>query len=558
MLSELELKKYYAEHGLSRNAIEYIEETITAPSRLVGTNADGNVCTDFVSSKSGFSVQTEGRTTENSFAIEFEFKDLVLVFFDQSALVMVFKTNKNGVKRLGPYIPDFLVLEITGPYVLEVKTLEELQILHAENPDDWLFINGEYIYKPAREKFEELGLRHVVRSTAELSAIRTENLRLLIYARESEFVLTDDNKRKIINAFKDDAWMRLSNLCEKLGSKDTTPIFHMILNEELFINIDDELLSSPESLWISPVKEMLDICKQNQELEFLNNPLLSTEIEVELNSAPDLKQAQRALRRLERVENNENSSSIRRYKKQISDGAEKGLSPFESLLDNSHKQGNYKSKLPPVVKRTLINFIKGKYSTPTRLIKKSAYAVYKYIAKKKHHPLDPVCRNTFFAYKRLENQTEIARGRGGRRAANAAKNPTDVTKREIRGTVPFTFATLDHYLADIFLVLAVVNGYIYSFRPWISVLVDYTTRSTLAYWISFRSPSCSACAMVLRQCVRIFGKLPNEILVDGGKEFDSVYFRSLLAHYRVNRVLRPAEDPRFGSEGERTFGEMKT
>src|SRR3989441_8738651 len=64
--------------------------------------------------------------------------------------------------------------------------------------------------------------------------------------------------------------------------------------------------------------------------------------------------------------------------------------------------------------------------------------------------------------------------------------------------------------------------------------------------------------MVMRLCVKRYGRLPTAITVDGGPEFQSVYFEQLLALYRVRKHQRPASEPRFGSPQERLFGSMET
>jgi putative transposase len=48
--------------------------------------------------------------------------------------------------------------------------------------------------------------------------------------------------------------------------------------------------------------------------------------------------------------------------------------------------------------------------------------------------------------------------------------------------------------------------------------------------------------------------LPQTIVVDGGKEFQSVYFESLLARYECTKKCRPPAKARFGSTCERIFG----
>lgn len=48
------------------------------------------------------------------------------------------------------------------------------------------------------------------------------------------------------------------------------------------------------------------------------------------------------------------------------------------------------------------------------------------------------------------------------------------------------------------------------------------------------------------------------MVVDGGKEFHSVYFERLLAAYSCTKKTRPAAKPRFGSVCERLFGSANT
>jgi hypothetical protein len=64
--------------------------------------------------------------------------------------------------------------------------------------------------------------------------------------------------------------------------------------------------------------------------------------------------------------------------------------------------------------------------------------------------------------------------------------------------------------------------------------------------------------MVLRQCVKLHGRLPQIIVVDGGAEFRSTYFDTLLARYECTKKTRPPAKARFGSVCERLFGTTNT
>jgi hypothetical protein len=64
--------------------------------------------------------------------------------------------------------------------------------------------------------------------------------------------------------------------------------------------------------------------------------------------------------------------------------------------------------------------------------------------------------------------------------------------------------------------------------------------------------------MILRDCVRHHGRLPQTIVVDGGPEFESTYFETLLARYECTKKTRPPAKARFGSVCERLFGTTNT
>ena len=64
--------------------------------------------------------------------------------------------------------------------------------------------------------------------------------------------------------------------------------------------------------------------------------------------------------------------------------------------------------------------------------------------------------------------------------------------------------------------------------------------------------------MVLRECVRRHGRFPQSLVVDGGKEFGSVYFDTLLARFECTKKTRPPAKARFGSVCERLFGASNT
>ena len=58
--------------------------------------------------------------------------------------------------------------------------------------------------------------------------------------------------------------------------------------------------------------------------------------------------------------------------------------------------------------------------------------------------------------------------------------------------------------------------------------------------------------------MRRHSRLPQIVVVNGGGEFESIYFETLLARYECTKKRRPDAQPRFGSVCERLFGTTNT
>ena len=84
-------------------------------------------------------------------------------------------------------------------------------------------------------------------------------------------------------------------------------------------------------------------------------------------------------------------------------------------------------------------------------------------------------------------------------------------------------------------------------------MVDAFTRRILAVYITYDPPSRASDMMVIRECVRRHGRLPQIIVVDGGSDFHSIYFETLAAAFEITIKTRPAAKARSGSPVERLF-----
>ena len=558
MLGNLKYHQYVRfEHQLSTRAIEYIDQTRNSdPSRSVGINARTSIVAADMSAKMGHTVATESHA-ERSVALQLNYDPKVLEFWEQPFTVEIRKVNRRGARRRTRYTADFLVLRVDGPELIEVKTLDDVEKLVESDPLNWVKTDDGYDYLPAKEAFEsEYGLKfRVVIATRQDQQI-AENIRILLASRDSEPYnpLLGLRVRKLL--VEQPVW-RLDELSVELGEENFKAVIQMIDTEYLAFNHASASLSAPDRCFVARDHALLSTSPMVTD-DVLNKMIRVDDFEsVALEFMPQDKVAERVLKRLKRVESEEKSSSVRRWKKQIREGADKGLTPFQSLIDADRNISGRNSKLAPEVKDFLEHF-----ATSVRLSmpNESMHQVYcEYCAQVKtaHPAFQPVSKQTFYDRMSKIAPELLGEVKGGKRMSIAMSPPTDPKHRHVVSSLPWMKASVDHCCVNIFLVVFEDNAQFYVARPWLSLMIDVATSEVLAFAISFQPPSRRSCAKLIRECVRRHGKLPREIIVDHGSDFTSVYFRSLLAHYRVTHSLRPSCNPRAGSEVEGFFGEYK-
>jgi transposase InsO family protein len=170
-----------------------------------------------------------------------------------------------------------------------------------------------------------------------------------------------------------------------------------------------------------------------------------------------------------------------------------------------------------------------------------------------------VSQRTFYTEAgRYLTEHEERAAREGSRAAYPSKSPVQGTDAALprHGDRPWDLAHIDHTEVDLEL-LSSRSG-----RPlgkaWLTVLLDACTRRVLALYLTYAKPSYVSCMMVLRLCVQRWSRLPRTLVADGGPEFHSTYFETLLAWYQVTLKTRPPAEPKYGSLCERLFGTANT
>ena len=545
------------EHHLSKAAISYMQMVReNPPSRMVGTHAKRNIVSFYPSKKMGHTISTESRGPEKSFAIFCEYDDRVLEYWDQPEPIKVERYDKNGRKRAGSYTPDSLVLTKQGPKVIEVKPKKKLDHLVKVDSKNWEK-HGEntYIYLPAQKAFEDIGLKHEVFAFDDSMRFKAFNLELMLSARESSFEVTDFLQKNLENAFEESFSWTMPDLKNRLSLKSYTGLIHLIDSGALFFDLENKLLSEPDGVTLVRFKDHLSLIEDLDANNKIYNGGLVESISV--SRQPGLKEVEKVLSRLERLDSGEQSRSVRRWAKKIKETEDSELSRFQTLISKKYQSGNHQRKIPSNVQEYLKEFLVKVFAPNKGLSIYRGYIQYKFQALKEHPEHEPVARKTFTRYLRDLPPEFIAWERQGKRGANAAEASSDPLSRALKAQLPWQSAAIDHYKADIYLIVSSHDGQIYVERPWVTAMIDLSSGIVLALTLSFKDPSRNSCAKVIRECVRRHQKLPREIIVDRGSDFRSVYFAALLAHYGITLSLRPSAHSRYGGEVESLFGEFK-
>jgi putative transposase len=235
---------------------------------------------------------------------------------------------------------------------------------------------------------------------------------------------------------------------------------------------------------------------------------------------------------------------------------EKYGSGYLGLLPRVRLRGNRASRLPREAQTLIEECIAKDYETPKQKSMRSSWALLK--AKCEGQNLTAPSYRTFCLWVRKRAVFDQTLKRQGPRAAYThAAIYLELSRTTPRhGDRPFEIGHIDHTGLDIELVCSLTGRSLG--RPWLTILIDAFSRRGLAFYVTFDPPSYRACMMILRECVRRHGRLPQIIVIDGGAEFQSTYFETLLARYECTKKTRPPAKARFGSVCERLFGTTNT
>ncbi|MBC1237220.1 TnsA endonuclease N-terminal domain-containing protein [Nostoc sp. 2RC] len=251
-----------------------------------------------------------------------------------------------------------------------------------------------------------------------------------------------------------------------------------------------------------------------------------------------------------------NPRTLRRWVQQFREAEASYGCGYVGLLPRTHQQGNRQPKSPTDSSELLDKFIKEHFETPRQATGASVYRAYVRACTALN--IQPLSNRTFYQRLKKRPTHEQTLKRQGAKAAYATEPFVWELALNTRphGNRPLEIVHIDHTELDIEL-RSQATGRLLG-RPWLTLLTDAYSRRILAVYLTFDAPSYRSCMMGLRILVQRQGRFPSTLVVDGGKEFHSIYFDTLLARYHCTKKTRPGGKPRFGSVIERLFGTTNT
>jgi putative transposase len=229
---------------------------------------------------------------------------------------------------------------------------------------------------------------------------------------------------------------------------------------------------------------------------------------------------------------------------------------FLGLIPNwQNTQGNHQRKIHPEVLGIIANVFDSDWADPRQKTPSAMFG--KVLNQCEEKGLRAPSRKTFaLEIRRLTTRSAVIRRLGARVAYEMEPIPTIpdgyltyTTPRH--GTHPFHIGHIDH--TPIPIRLRSKDGKKIRHSAWLTLLLDAYSRSVLAFYVTFDSPSYRSNMMLIRDCVKRHGRVPLFIVVDKGKDFQSIYFDQLLAALNCHKIDRRTSQPRDGSVIEVLF-----
>src|SRR6266571_1071262 len=577
------LYTYFRRLGCSRETQEVlIHIRSSPPSRTPGARR-GNMPVWYPSKKMQCIMKAESTKVEFPFLLTAEHDDDVLEIWDQPPSIPLEYLDKHGHLQRPMHTADYFVFRYRECGWVECKPAQELLKQAEKRPNRYrLDEHGVWRCPPGEAFAAKYGLTYQVWSSDQINwAVQENSLFLEDYYQDLERLNVPELTLEILSQLVEEhPGMTLADLHEASPNVPADLINIAIARHALYVDLSRYRLSEP---WHTPVFRTRSLARASTRVSTQETEASPVSLAAEavsritpegrelLERASDVDIATALFRNsvinTEIYDDDEQTQTMsqraavpartrQRWQQQYRDAETQYGSGFLGLFPRYHNCGGQR-KISSEVIALIHQVLETHYDTVTRKPKRGAYGEYLKCSEEQH--LKTVDQKTFYLearrHKAVYDQTVV---REGSRAAYPFKDYVREQEQTVNrhGSYAWAMGHLDH--TELNLILCDSRTGQPLGKCWLTLLILSHPRRIVAYALTFDPPSYRSCLMVLRLCVKRYGRLPTAITVDGGPEFQSVYFEQLLALYQVRKHQRPAAEPRFGSPQERLFGTMET
>jgi putative transposase len=527
----------------------------------------------------GVTIQFESHRVELPFIYEVEHDSQVLEYYDQPPSIPLVYRAVNGRRLSVMHTPDYFVLREGSACWIECKTEEDLEALASRNPNRYSRdVGGKWRCIPGEEHAATVGLAYEVWSAAQVNWVLQRNLQFLEdYLRFGSANPPDTVNPAVIGAIETEPGISLLNLLERTrGVAEPDEIYMLIASGAIYVDLNVAPIAEPEQVRVFATTEIAAACEvvsrescvgigvrsidgrlcESTDVHSEAFLLLAAASELDLAIANRRFDTVRRHLAGDRLSCSMPARTLRLWIAQYRSARERYGSGYLGLLPKISKRGNRTSRLPEASQNLLTQFIESDYESLRQKSRLASWAALK----RKCDECGVVAPShvTFNVAVRKRPVFDQTLKRKGRRAAyvQSAFYYELELKTPRHGDRPFEIGHIDHTQLDVEVICSQTGRPLG--RPWMTILTDAFSRRCLALYLTFDEPSYRSCMMIMRNCVMRHNRLPQIIVVDGGPEFKSTYFETLLAKYECIKKTRPPTKARFGSICERLFGTTNT
>lgn len=208
------------------------------------------------SRKTGWTRDSESRSVELPLLLWCELSSEVLFYCTQPERIKI--NYKNSIGRTITYLitPDVLIITPERVYLVEAKKKSWMEKAIQEEPEKYRKTDQGYEYIPALETATAMGLGHEIATDRDFTSMFTRNCIFLLNFIDELGNHNESESEKIATCIRNNGnRIKLKNLYDVFSQLS---VLRGVFHKTLFINLDQELLCNPETVWVYAEKNYLD------------------------------------------------------------------------------------------------------------------------------------------------------------------------------------------------------------------------------------------------------------------------------------------------------------